>query len=77
MTPDEIRAASRAAELEEWRADNHFCGRCGAAMKPHDDPRERAFVCPACGYASYPKIAPAIIALVTKGEKVLLQRNTH
>ncbi len=77
MTPDEMRAASREVELEEWRADNRFCGRCGAAMKPHDDPRERAFVCPACGYAAYPKIAPAVITLVTKGEKVLLQRNTH
>ena len=77
MTPDEMREASRRAELEEWRLDNRFCGRCGAAMKPHDDPAERAFVCPACGYAAYPKIAPAVIALVTKGDKVLLQRNTH
>ena len=46
-------------------------------MKPHDNPSERAFVCPSCGYTSYPKIAPAVITLVTKGDKVLLQRNTH
>ena len=77
MTPDEMREASRQVELEEWRLDNRFCGRCGAAMKPHDNPAERAFVCPACGYAAYPKIAPAVIALVTKCDKVLLQRNTH
>ncbi len=77
MTPDEKREASRLAELEEWRLDNRFCGRCGVAMKPHDNPAERAFLCPSCGYVSYPKIAPAVIALVTKGDKVLLQRNTH
>ena len=77
MTPDEKRDASRLAELEEWRLDNRFCGRCGTTMKPHDNPSERAFVCPSCGYTSYPKIAPAVITLVTKGDKVLLQRNTH
>ena len=77
MTPDEKREVSRLAELEEWRLNNRFCGRCGAAMKPHDNPAERAFVCPSCGYTSYPKIAPAVITLVTKGDRVLLQRNTH
>ena len=38
---------------------------------------ERAMVCPSCGFAAYPKIPPAVIVLVTKGDKVLLQRNTH
>ena len=57
MTPDEKREASRLAELEEWRLDNRFCGRCGTVMKPHDNPSERAFVCPSCGYTSYPNHA--------------------
>ncbi len=77
MTPDEMREASRLAELDEWRTDNRFCGRCGVPMRPHDDPAELAFVCPSCGYSAYPKIAPAVIVLVTRGDKVLLQRNTH
>ena len=77
MTPDEMRDASREAELDEWRRSNRFCGRCGATMRPHDDPGERAMVCGECGYTAYPKIAPAVIVLVTKGDKVLLQRNTH
>ena len=46
-------------------------------MKPHANAAERAFVCPSCGYASCPRITPAVIALVAKGDKVLLQRNTH
>ena len=77
MTPDEIRAASRDRELEEWRAVNRHCGRCGAEMRPHANPAERAFVCPVCGYAAYPKISPAVIVLVSRGDEVLLQRNAH
>ena len=66
MTPDEMRTASREAELSEWRRTNRRCGCCGAEMAPHADPGERALVCPACGYTVYPRIAPAVIALVTK-----------
>ena len=77
MTPEEIRKASFEREIEEWKAVNRFCGKCGAAMRPHEDPAERAFVCPACGYLAYPKISPAVIALITRGDEVLLQRNSH
>jgi len=77
MTPDEMQAASREAEIAEWRRVNRYCGCCGSEMKAHDNPHERAMVCGNCGYTAYPKIAPAVIVLVTKGDKVLLQRNTH
>ena len=77
MTPDEMREASRKAEIAEWQRVNRYCGCCGSEMKPHDNPNERAMVCGSCGYNAYPKIAPAIIVLVTKGGKALLQRNTH
>ena len=77
MTPEEFRAAARERELEEWRSTNRFCGKCGSLMQPHVNPVERAFVCPKCGYAAYPKLSPAVIVLVTKGDKILLQRNTH
>ena len=77
MSPEEIRSYCIERELQEWRETNRFCGKCGAAMEPHVNPTERAFVCPACGYASYPKISPAVIVLVTKGDRILLQRNRH
>lgn len=77
MTPDELRETSRELELGEWNRVNRFCGRCGAAMAPHPKPTERAMVCPACGYVAYPKISPAVIVLVTRGDSVLLQRNSH
>lgn len=77
MSPREMREASREAEICEWRCANRFCGRCGGRMKVHADPREMAMVCGECGYTAYPKITPAVIVLVTKGTKVLLERNTH
>lgn len=77
MTHDEIKAASRERELEEWRVTNRFCGRCGAPTVPHPDPAERAFVCTKCGAAAYPRISPAVIVLVSRGDSILLQRNSH
>ena len=77
MTPEEFRAAARERELEEWRNINRFCGKCGSSMRPHDTAAERAMVCPKCGCTAYPKLSPAVIVLVTKGDKILLQRNTH
>ena len=77
MSPEEFSAAARERELEEWRSINRFCGKCGSSMQPHANAAERALVCPKCGYAAYPKLSPAVIVLVTKGNKILLQRNTH
>ena len=71
------RQSARAAELDEWRRTNRFCGCCGTEMKLHENIAEHALVCPGCGYTAYPRISPAVIVLVTKGDKVLLQRNSH
>jgi NAD+ diphosphatase len=77
MSPGEFRAAARERELEEWRSINRFCGKCAAPMKLHANSAERALICSKCGYTAYPKLSPAVIVLVTKGNKILLQRNTH
>ena len=77
MSHEERKAASREREIEEWKAVNRFCGKCGAAMRRHENPDEPAYVCPTCGYMAYPKISPAVIVLVTKDDQVLLQRNSH
>lgn len=63
--------------MEHHEATNRFCGKCGGEMRHHADPNENAYVCEKCGYLAYPKICPAIIVLVMKGDKILLQRNSH
>lgn len=65
--------AGRAAQLLDWERDHQFCGRCGSPMQA--DTVERAMRCEPCGTSHFPKIAPCIIVLVTRGEDLLLARN--
>lgn len=67
--------AGRALQLLEWRATHRFCGRCGTKTEMVSG--ERATRCGACGLLFYPKICPAIITLVTKGDRVLLANAPH
>jgi NAD+ diphosphatase len=67
--------AGRALQLIEWDRTHQFCGRCGTATQPH--PQERVRVCPACKLSAYPRVAPAVMALVKKGEHILLARSPH
>jgi len=59
-------AAGRAVQLVEWGRTHRFCGRCGTPTEPA--PSERSMRCPACGLAAFPRLAPAMITLVTRGE---------
>jgi len=58
--------AGRAVQLAEWARTHRFCGRCGTPTEQQLD--DRAMRCPACGLLAYPRVAPAMITLVTRGE---------
>lgn len=62
--------AGRANQLAHFAQTNRFCGRCGSRTK--QDPKERALRCPNCALVSYPRISPAIITLVRRGDEALL-----
>lgn len=65
--------AGRALAVAEWDLTHRFCGRCGT---PTDlVPGERSRRCPSCHTPFYPRIAPAVIVLVTRGDSLLLARN--
>lgn len=68
--------AGRALQLLDWDRTHQYCGRCAT---PTETPRagERVRVCPACGLAAYPRIAPAVMALVRRGRELLLARSAH
>lgn len=59
-------AAGRAVQLVEWGRTHRFCGRCGEPTELADG--DRAMRCPACGQLAYPRLSPAVITLVTRGE---------
>jgi len=67
--------AGRASQLLDWERDHQFCGRCGTRMNA--DEQERGMRCAPCGTINYPRIAPCIIVLITRGEELLLARNAN
>jgi NAD+ diphosphatase len=67
--------AGRAIQILAWQRDHAFCGRCATATVPV--PGERARRCPNCGLTAYPRLAPAVIVLVTRGATALLARGRN
>ena len=67
--------AGRALQLLGWDRTHQYCGRCGTRTEPKKE--ERVRVCPACKLTAYPRVAPAIMALVTRGKELLLARSPH
>jgi NAD+ diphosphatase len=68
-------AAGRATQIVEWAATHRFCGRCAAPTERVAG--ERCMRCPACELMSYPRISPAIIVLVRRGDEALLARGAR
>lgn len=68
----QIFALMTGKHLSDWYRDVRFCGRCGCKME-HSE-KERAMVCPECGYTVYPRIMPAVIVGVTDGDKILITK---
>jgi NAD+ diphosphatase len=62
--------AGLAVQIVEWERTHRFCGRCGAPTE--DAPGERAKRCAACNLHAFPRVAPAVIVRVTRGEEILL-----
>lgn len=70
---DLFTAAGHAFQIIHWDRMHQFCGRCGVPAEHALN--ERAKVCPDCKAVYYPKISPAVIVAVRKGNKLLLARN--
>ncbi|HYA94458.1 MAG TPA: NAD(+) diphosphatase [Thermodesulfobacteriota bacterium] len=67
--------AARAVQIVDWDRTHRFCGRCGVPLNTKTT--ERAKECPQCGLLHFPRLAPAIIVLVERGNKLLLARSRH
>jgi len=74
LPADEAGLLAYARALLVWRARHRFCGVCGA---PTAATRAgHCLVCsnPECAHEYFPRIDPAIIVLVSDGERALLGR---
>jgi NAD+ diphosphatase len=71
VIPDHLfQLAGRAVQIAEWHQNHRFCGRCGTPTE--DVPGERAKRCLDCGLLAFPRLAPAVIVRVTRGDEILL-----
>ena len=64
--------AGRALQIVGWDETHRFCGRCGSPTE--SVPGERAKRCPDCGQLAYPRVSPAVIVRITRGDEILLAR---
>ena len=67
--------AVKAQHLLGWDKSSKFCGCCGSKNERKEN--ERAKKCPGCGAIQYPRISPAIIVAITKGNQLLMAHNAN
>ncbi|WP_437725773.1 NAD(+) diphosphatase [Sorangium sp. So ce861] len=80
-----LNILGRALAGVEFAETHRRCGRCGTATEPGaaaSDAREPSAGeltrrCPSCGLSVHPRIAPAVIVLVERDDRVLLARSAR
>ncbi|MFM2129796.1 MAG: diphosphatase, partial [Pseudomonadota bacterium] len=68
----QMLAHSRA--LAYWHRRHRFCGNCGAPTVPREAGHVRVCTSADCAIHHFPRTDPAVIMLVTNGERCLLAR---
>jgi NAD+ diphosphatase len=70
LPADHAAILAHARGLMHWRSRHKFCGLCGAACEPHA--AGNVMACTQCKTHHFPRTDPAVIMLVTRGDKALL-----
>lgn len=74
LPPEEAGLLAYARAMVHWRESHRFCGRCGSATQASDGGHVLRCSNEACRSQQFPRIDPAVIVLVTDGERALLGR---
>ncbi len=61
--------------LIKWDRHYQFCGKCGEKTHLIEHLSERR--CERCNTYYYPRISPAIIVLISRGDEILMARSHH
>src|SRR5579871_2188809 len=69
----EIAILGQAKALIDWHNRHGFCAQCGSPTELGDGGYRR--ICPVCKAEHFPRTDPAVIMLVTAGDRCLLGRN--
>ncbi len=74
LPSDEAGLLGYARAIISWRRRHRFCGTCGAQTLPAKSGHVLICSDPSCRHEQFPRIDPAIIVLVSHGERALLGR---
>ncbi len=74
LPPDEANLAAHARALVLWHRSQAYCGICGSAALPDTSGNSRVCSNDDCGKILFPRVDPAIIVLVSDGDRCLLGR---
>jgi NAD+ diphosphatase len=74
LPADEAGLLGYARAMMYWRQRHRFCGVCGSKMLGSRGGHVRLCTNPDCRHESFPRIDPAIIVLISDGERALLGR---
>jgi NAD+ diphosphatase len=67
--------AGRAVQIMDWDRTHQFCGACGTRTEASTTERSR--MCPDCRIPQFPRLSPAMIVSVERGNEILLARSPH
>lgn len=73
---DEAGLLAYARALVTWRERHVFCSACGARTEARQAGHAVKCTNESCGIETFPRIDPAIIVLITDGERCLLGRQS-
>jgi NAD+ diphosphatase len=69
---EDARLLAYARGMVHWHRHHGFCGKCGAATRSAEGGHVR--ICSACDKRHFPRSDPAMMAMVLRGDSVLLAR---
>ena len=72
LPPDEAAILAHARALMHWRGRHRFCGVCGSTCEPRSAGHVMHCANADCGTDHFPRTDPAVIMLVTRGDRALL-----
>ncbi len=72
MSDRDVSLLKFARGLLHWHRNTAFCGKCGGKTKPREAGHVRE--CTNCGAKHFPRTDPAVMMLVTHGDRCLLAR---
>jgi NAD+ diphosphatase len=70
LPPDDATILATARAMLHWQSKTQFCAVCGAETRPVK--AGYVMLCTGCETEHFPRTDPAVIMLVTKGDRLLL-----